>query len=73
MGHVYDIQTHTAADLNAVAAYERFPKKRRENLLWVYCPISQHDKILAFGVRELEKGGQCILVGIRCHLWAHSD
>lgn len=62
MGSVYGVYAHNPTSFDAVAAYQRFPKKMRENLVWIYLPISQDDRMLALGLREFKKGGQCIMV-----------
>lgn len=62
MGFVYGICTHNPTNSDAIAVYHSFPLKRRDNLVWIYLPISRNDTILALGLRELNKGGQCIMV-----------
>ncbi|KAI1477525.1 hypothetical protein F4774DRAFT_388568 [Daldinia eschscholtzii] len=56
------IYPHYSNTSDAMATYRRFSYRRKRDIVWVYQPISKHDRLLVLGVRESPLGKFSILV-----------
>ncbi|KAL2264250.1 hypothetical protein VTK26DRAFT_9026 [Humicola hyalothermophila] len=52
-GQLFGIHIHRSEDSCAMDTFARdFPNRLRRTMVWIYLPISQHDRALVLGVRE---------------------
>ncbi|KAI1083408.1 hypothetical protein F5B20DRAFT_568601 [Whalleya microplaca] len=58
----FGIHPHYSSTSDAMRTYCRFPNRRRRGIVWIYQPITKHDRVLALGVRKSLQGELSILM-----------
>ncbi|KAI1506712.1 hypothetical protein F5X99DRAFT_365271 [Biscogniauxia marginata] len=62
LGRLFGIHTHYSNTSDAMPTYHHFSHRRRRGIVWVYQPITEHDRLLVLGVRESSHGELSVLI-----------
>lgn len=63
-GSLYGVYAHSSTRSCALPIFSRFAAKRQQHTVWVYLPISQYDRVVAFGTQRNDQGGLNLVVRV---------